>query len=603
MVAPPADLKAWLQERLFEAFPSCIAVIDRQFNVVYANEAFETVFGEWRQQKCYSVYKDRDSECRRCDALKAFEDGERRMSEEVGYDRHRRLASYFKYTVPMKDDDGQVRYLVEMSIDASDMERLRQEHRLLFEKVPCNVAVLDSDLRIVRANESLREKFGAVEGRFCYEVLKGLVERCAECPAQQTFEDGLMHTGRSVLNNRKGQAVHLQVTTAALEVVDGRVERVLEIAADVTKTLRLEDQLRVAHSFLENLVRASPDGTIAIDAEGDVTIFNPAARAIVRASEQRSISSSELSSMLPQGFLSQVIAGPGRVYIPESEIVALDGERVPVRLTGIEVRAGERAIGVAIFLQDLRPIRQLEREKLDAERLAAVGQTVAGLAHGVKNLITGLEGGMYMLETGLTKSNSKRIEQGWDMLKRNISRISVFVKDFLSFSKGRVAHVSPCVPGEIAQEVVDLYAGRAQALGIELLHQEPVPVEPAALDREGIHECLTNLVGNAIDACEMNDNAGVCHVLVRTLEKDNTVMYEVVDNGCGMDYDVKRKAFTTFFTTKGLGGTGLGLLTTRRIVQEHGGRITVESEVGKGTTFRVLLPRGRLPGPGDHGDV
>jgi signal transduction histidine kinase len=110
-----------------------------------------------------------------------------------------------------------------------------------------------------------------------------------------------------------------------------------------------------------------------------------------------------------------------------------------------------------------------------------------------------------------------------------------------------------------------------------------------------MHECLTNLVGNAIDACRVSDDGMGTFVKVKTFEKEKVIFYEVADNGCGIDYDLRKKIFTTFFTTKGLGGTGLGLLMTKKIVQEHGGRIDLESDPCKGTIFRISLPRHRLP--------
>jgi signal transduction histidine kinase len=90
-------------------------------------------------------------------------------------------------------------------------------------------------------------------------------------------------------------------------------------------------------------------------------------------------------------------------------------------------------------------------------------------------------------------------------------------------------------------------------------------------------------------------NGCSCFVTVRTFEKNGIITYEVSDNGGGMDYEVKKKVFTTFFTTKGLGGSGLGLLMTKKIVQEHGGKIDLESKPGEGTTFRIKFPRRRLP--------
>ena len=282
------------------------------------------------------------------------------------------------------------------------------------------------------------------------------------------------------------------------------------------------------------------------------------------------------------------------VYLPEAKVKTIDGKTFPVRLVGNKLMVDDKSIGMAFSAQDLREIKQLEREKIEAERLSAVGHTVAGLAHGIKNLNTALEGGMYMLKSGLAQGNIERIQKGMDMLARNIERVSIFVKAFLSFSKGREIQAKICDPAEIAKEVVDLYAVKADKLGITLKYEKIGDIAPAPIDFESMHECLTNLVGNAIDACQMSDENS-CYVTVRTFEEYNTIIYEVTDNGCGMDYEVKRKVFTTFFTTKGLGGSGIGLLMTKKIVHEHGGTIDLKSKPGKGTTFSIRLPRRRLP--------
>lgn len=114
------------------------------------------------------------------------------------------------------------------------------------------------------------------------------------------------------------------------------------------------------------------------------------------------------------------------------------------------------------------------------------------------------------------------------------------------------------------------------------------------MDRKRIPTCLANIVSNAPDACKAG-GAAEPRVRMRLLERQGALLYEVEDNGCGMDCEVKSKIFTPFFTTKGAGGTGLGLLTTRKIVQEHGGKVAVETSPGRGTTFRLVLPRNRLP--------
>lgn len=588
------DHKKWINERLFDTIPLGIAVIDPEYNLVYANSAFKDLFGSWKHHKCYNVYKSREDKCSYCESTMTFADGAPRVNEEVGYDQNGRQIRYLQHTTPIVDEDGNYPYIIHIFTNITEAAQIRDEYQLLLDQVPCSILLIDRNFRIVKANKRLRDWLGNVEDRYCFESLKGLKHKCTECTARQTFTDGQMHTGYHSWRSKKGKTLHFHVITVPLKQPNGGFDLVMEMAVDVTQTLRLEDGLKFAHTFLETMIATSMDGIFAVNERGKVTIFNPAARKFFNIKEDQVVSREELAAMLPKGFLAQVSGWPGHVYLPEIEVKTIDGQTFPVRLFGNKLVADDGAIGMAFSVQDLSKIKQLEKEKLEAERLAAVGHTVAGLSHGIKNLITALEGGMYMLNSGLSRGNIERIQQGMEMLARNIERIAMFVKAFLSFSKGRQIQAKPCDPAAIAEEVVCLYAVKADELGIALKSQKSGNVNPAPIDYESMLECLTNLVGNAIDACQVSDEGG-CHVTVRTFEENDTIIYEVTDNGCGMDYEIKRKVFTTFFTTKGLGGSGLGLLMTKKIVQEHGGKIDLESEPGKGTTFRISLPRKRLP--------
>ncbi len=594
MAKPPRELAAWLKKYLFNAVPMAIAVIDRQFDLVYANEAFERMFGAWQHQKCYQVYKSRNDMCVSCHGAQAFNDGKPRVNEEVGYNRQGQLTRYIKHTIPMIDNKGKVPYLIEMCMDVTETEQIRREYQLLFDQVPCSVLIIDRQYRIVKTNEQARKMLGDLEGLHCFSGLKGLDSKCKECTARETFADGRLHTGHHVWRTRKGETVHLHVITVPLRMADGSSDMVMEMAVDVTQTLKLQDGLELAHSFLETIITTSMDGIFAVDAEGDVSICNPAARKFFAIRPDEKLSHRELAGILPEGVLNRVTRKGQRVYLPETTIVDAAGGQKPVRLVGRRLSMEGRSIGAAFSIQDLSELKKLEAEKLEAERLAAVGQTVAGLAHGVKNLTTALEGGMYMLSTGIEKGNLDRIQKGMVMLDRNTQRISLFVKAFLNFAKGRQIRARMSAPADIAREVVEMFAPKAEKLDIRLYLDRPLALEPAPIDYESMHECLTNLVGNAIDACQVSTNGG-SRVIVRVYEKSSIIYYEVIDDGCGMDYEVKKKVFSTFFTTKGLGGTGLGLLMTKKIIQEHGGSIKLKTEPEKGTTFRICLPRKRLP--------
>lgn len=595
MKAPHPFLDKWIKEHLFDAVPMGIAVIDQAYNLVYANKSFEKMFGAWRFQKCYTVYKRSETICNECKGSEAFRDGKARVTQDVGVNRAGELTRYIKHTLPVFDDDGDIPFLIEMCIDITEAEQVRREYQLLFDQVPCNILLIDRNFRIVKTNHRFKELLGILEGGYCFKALKGLDHKCAECTSSQTFADGRMHSGHHVWNLKDGKTMQLHVITVPLLMEDGSFDMVMEMAVDITQTIELEEGLRFAHSFLETMVKTSIDGILAVDGAGNVPIVNPAARTLFDIGDKKKLSRKELEKMLPSGFLEQVLTGPKHVYLPEAQIKNAGGQSLPVRLVGNQLLMGGESQGMAVSIQDLREIKLLEKAKLEAERMAAVGQTVAGLAHGVKNLITSLEGGMYMLKSGFSKGKLDRVEKGLGMLDRNIERIAVFVRSFLSFAKGREIKVELNDPAAIAAEVAESYTVQAKSLGIDLKHKKTGTIEPAPIDYESMHECLTNLVGNAIDACCMSDHTDSCHVTVRTFEKDETIHYEVIDDGCGMDYEVKRKVFTTFFTTKGLGGTGLGLLMTQKIIQEHGGRIEMVSEPGQGTTFLISLPRRRLP--------
>jgi signal transduction histidine kinase len=172
--------------------------------------------------------------------------------------------------------------------------------------------------------------------------------------------------------------------------------------------------------------------------------------------------------------------------------------------------------------------------------------------------------------------------------------------DLLSYSKEREPELAVCSPNAIADEVCDLVRERAAQGGVELLRELDPAVGTVCMDPQTIHTCLLNLVSNALDACLWDEpGAKRWRVIVRTaLEPGHRLRVEVVDNGSGMTDEVKAKLFTSFFSTKGHQGTGLGLLVTRKLVEEHGGTIEVRSALGQGTTFTMRLPfRPECPAP------
>jgi signal transduction histidine kinase len=231
------------------------------------------------------------------------------------------------------------------------------------------------------------------------------------------------------------------------------------------------------------------------------------------------------------------------------------------------------------------------RELLEAERLAAVGQTVATLAHAIKNIIGGLKGGIYVFEKGMELDKEQYRFQGWEMVKGNVEKIKHLSLDLLNYAKQREPDFKLVDPNQIARDLYRLMLAQAREWGINLVLDLDESLPQTLLDPEGIHCCLLNLVSNAFDACmDVEHVCGPKDVVIRTRRlEEGGVEYGVIDCGCGMDEDVKDKIFRSFFSTKGTRGTGLGLMITQKIVREHRGDIKVESEKGRGTRFVIKL--------------
>jgi signal transduction histidine kinase len=226
---------------------------------------------------------------------------------------------------------------------------------------------------------------------------------------------------------------------------------------------------------------------------------------------------------------------------------------------------------------------------VQAERLAAVGQTIAALSHHIKNILQGLRSGTEILGMGIGQKDDELLQQGWRIVEKNQGKIYGLVLDMLSYSKEREPALEATDLNALAAEVVELLKARAEELKVTLTTRPAadLPITPA--DPEGIHRALLNLVGNALDAAEDRPDAKV-EVATELEAGGEWVRIVVRDNGVGIPPDRIADIFKPFVSTKGSRGTGLGLAVSRKVLREHGGDILVESQEGEGSTFVMRLP-------------
>ncbi len=242
---------------------------------------------------------------------------------------------------------------------------------------------------------------------------------------------------------------------------------------------------------------------------------------------------------------------------------------------------------------------RLVQVQLERERLAAAGETAAHLSHSIKNILQGMRSGAEVLQRGLDRRDFGASTQGWRMVERNLDRCYNLMLNMLAFSKQREPNLETLQPNKVIEDVVQLVQKQADDARLVLVADLDASIPPIPLDYDGLHQVVLNLVENAIDAAARG--TGVINVRTRFEPAERQVILTVADNGPGVPEAERSKIFEPFFSTKGHGGTGLGLAVARKIVGELNGTIELRSPRDGGAEFVITLPttQERRASPGD----
>jgi two-component system, NtrC family, sensor kinase len=229
----------------------------------------------------------------------------------------------------------------------------------------------------------------------------------------------------------------------------------------------------------------------------------------------------------------------------------------------------------------------LYRENLKSARLAGVGQTMLSLSHDIKNILTGLCGGINVLEEGLQTSEKEYIDEGWKMVKNNVDRISDLIMDMLNFSSKKRPLYQKIKINSFLKETCAVYQKKMEEKNCSFVYQFDETLGEVEIDYQGLQRAFLNLINNAYEV--IPESKGKITVKTKALS-GNKFCISFSDNGPGIPKDKLKKIFEVFYTTKGHKGTGLGLPIVEKIVKEHKGKIEITSTQGKGTEFTITLP-------------
>jgi len=373
------------------------------------------------------------------------------------------------------------------------------------------------------------------------------------------------------------------------------VERGDELGAVSTKIVGIGKQLRDVREIfstlrenLDQVMSGLEDGLLLFNAGGRAVLVSPSVENFLTRRPE-DLRGCRVSEIFPPGHpIRQALGVEGDEIVPvESAEVMMEGANGAQRvgLNAQTIREHGVRMGTLVTLRDVESIERIGNQLHVSERLAALGRVTAGVAHEVKNPLNSMRLWLEVLKGNMPVE--PEAQQAVKMLDSEIDRLDRAVKTFLNFTKPLEFKLEETDLRLLLDEVLDAARPAITQAGVELRVDLPSEFPPTLVDSQLMHQAVLNLL---LNACEFTDPGGRITLSLR--RSGDSAIIAVADSGKGIPAENQKKIFQLFFTTRP-GGTGIGLANTFRFVQLHNGRIEFDSEVGRGTTFRVELPLAR----------
>ncbi len=472
-------------------------------------------------------------------------------------------------------------------------------YRRYWDEMPCYLSIHDREFRIIEGNRRFRDDFGERIGQHCFKVYKGRDEICPNCPVEATFLDGQNHPSEQLLTTASGGQVPVMVHTTPIRDASGEVVAVMEMHTDIDEVKVLQKELRQSQGRLLQLFEEVP---CFITVQGPDRVIRHANRRFREAfgngvgEECFRVYKHRDEKCLTCPMMSTFETGETHDY--ETTVLSKDGEELNLLVTTAPLRNSDGVVESVIEMGvDITQIRKLQ------DQLTSIGLLVGSISHGIKGLLTGLDGGIYMVNSGFERDKPERVKKGWEMVQRNVDRIRSMVLDILYYAKDRELIVEDISLAGMVNDLRDGIKKKALDLGAEVRFKIPDDIGVFDGDPQAIRAMLLNLIENSIDACRMDSEKTEHVITVGARRAEPYMVISVEDNGIGMDRETRERIFSLFFSSKGLKGTGLGLFISNKIVDKHGGNIDVESEQGMGTRFVVRIPLVARPSTTVDGEI
>ncbi len=365
---------------------------------------------------------------------------------------------------------------------------------------------------------------------------------------------------------------------------------------DISEWRSLTGQLRSLQGFMQKLINASPYAVISLNEHGLITTWNSAAERILGVAFANAFGKN-LYDLLPlfekyKDAINEVMILKKTVYLNDEQVFIGEEDFKVANFTFYPVTAEQN--GVVIHMEDVSALKKLESSLIHAQKMESLGLLTSHIIHDFNNLLSGIMGYASLLEKKI--ADNPKVQKYVSTIITSSERASTLINQLLNFSRKKMAEKEVLNVNDLIKEALDFLAMNLKSINLDIqLYQSQILLQA---DKTKISQILINLLVNARDALE-----GVERPIIR-LRTDRVeisgqndlldgpyALVEISDNGGGINPENQKKIFEPFFTTKGQGrGTGLGLAIVREIIHDYNGRIELNSQVGRGTVFSILLP-------------
>ncbi len=586
-----------LLDQILSVMEVGIVLLDRNLRVTWLNQHMpreillvdpERAVG----RPCREVLRSEALDCEACSAQgSAGPSSTMRVIKRVGTSEN--IKEFLKIIRVVSGPTGGP-HLMEIYLDISaqqevsrNLARTQELVRNILNSSVDGIISTDTQGRITLFNRAAERIFGYTEaevlGRRVREFYDGGAEEAARVMTK-LYADEVLSDHKTTILAKSGELVPLRVSASLLRDEERTILGTMASFQDLRIEEALKQEMASRDQFFWSIMQASMDGLVTLDGDGRIVSWNRGATAIFGLEPSHALGR-PMDDFLPPSLIRELPSSAAARTGTRQFEVSLDregGEGLDILVTRTELSGREEARGASLVLKDVTELKRLQRDLAMSENLAELGSLAASVAHEIKNPIAGLRGAMEMM-SGVHQPNDPRFAIFQEALAQ-MRRLDSLVKDLLSFAKPVAVRRVPTPLGLVIEACMPFVLPGAKEAAVRLDAGDTEGLPEVLADPQQLQQVFVNLLMNAVQATPGGGSVRLSHE-----RRNGHLAISVTDTGCGIKPELMASIFKPFFTTKHI-GTGLGLSIVQRIVNAHGGRIEIQSEAGRGSTFTVLLP-------------